>query len=63
MVNSLAIPKSEKENWLQVLPVRIWKGRWGYFFIAPALIPFIIFTVYPLLQGILLSFYRAGSQP
>ncbi len=45
---------------LSGLPLRIWKGRWGYFFIAPAVIPFIIFTVYPLIQGILLSFYRAG---
>lgn len=39
---------------------RVWKGRWGYFFIAPAMIPFIIFTAYPLVQGILLSFYDAG---
>ena len=39
---------------------RVWKGRWGYAFIAPAMIPFLIFTVYPLVQGIWLSFYRAG---
>ncbi|UCH24653.1 MAG: sugar ABC transporter permease [Trueperaceae bacterium] len=42
------------------LLARIWKGRWGYCFVLPALIPFVIFTVYPLLQGIWLSFYKAG---
>jgi len=39
---------------------RVWDGRWGYIFIAPAMIPFLIFTAYPLVQGILLSFYKAG---
>lgn len=39
---------------------RVWDGRWGYIFIAPAMIPFLIFTAYPLAQGILLSFYKAG---
>lgn len=39
---------------------RVWDGRWGYLFIAPAMIPFLIFTAYPLVQGILLSFYNAG---
>jgi len=39
---------------------RVWDGRWGYIFIAPAMIPFLIFTGYPLIQGILLSFYNAG---
>ena len=39
---------------------RVWDGRWGYIFIAPAMIPFLIFTAYPLVQGILLSFYNAG---
>lgn len=39
---------------------RVWDGRWGYFFIAPAMIPFLIFTVYPLVEGIMLSFYNAG---
>jgi multiple sugar transport system permease protein len=37
---------------------RIFKNRWAYFFILPAYIPFIIFTVYPLLEGIRLSFYK-----
>lgn len=39
---------------------RVWEGRWGYIFIAPAMIPFVIFTAYPLVQGLLLSFYKAG---
>ena len=45
---------------LQRLSERVWDGRWGYVFIAPAMIPFIIFTGYPLVQGVLLSFYKAG---
>jgi len=44
----------------QNLGKRMWKGRWGYFFILPALIPFLIFTVYPLVHGIWLSFLNAG---
>jgi multiple sugar transport system permease protein len=39
---------------------RVWEGRWGYIFIAPAMIPFLIFTAYPLVQGLSLSFYKAG---
>ena len=38
---------------------RIFKARWAYFFILPAYIPFLIFTVYPLLDGIRLSLYDA----
>ncbi len=44
----------------QSLAKRMWKGRWGYFFILPALVPFLIFTAYPLVQGIWLSFLTAG---
>ncbi len=39
---------------------KVWEGRWGYIFIAPAMIPFVIFTAIPLVQGLLLSFYKAG---
>ncbi len=39
---------------------KVWDGRWGYLFIAPAMIPFVIFTAVPLAQGLLLSFYKAG---
>ena len=42
---------------------RMWEGRWGYVFIAPAIIPFVIFTAIPLLQGLWLSFYKAGINP
>ena len=41
---------------LQRLSKRVWEGRWGYVYIAPAMIPFVIFTGYPLVQGLLLSF-------
>ena len=38
---------------------RIIDARWAYLFILPAYIPFLIFIVYPLLEGIRLSFYDA----
>lgn len=38
---------------------RIIDARWAYLFILPAYIPFIIFIVYPLLNGVRLSFYDA----
>lgn len=38
---------------------RIIDARWAYFFILPAYIPFLIFTVYPLLDGLRLSLYDA----
>lgn len=44
----------------QQFTTKVWKERWAYFFIAPAMIPFAIFTAYPLVQGLLLSFYKAG---
>ena len=37
---------------------RIFKNRWAYYFILPAYIPFLIFTVYPLLEGVRLSLYK-----
>jgi len=53
------IPAETKRNALQ----RIWKARWAYIFIAPAFIPFLIFIVYPLMEGLRLSFYQAGINP
>ncbi|MFZ5917361.1 MAG: carbohydrate ABC transporter permease [Chloroflexota bacterium] len=38
---------------------RIIDQRWAYFFILPAYIPFLIFTVYPLIDGMRLSVYDA----
>jgi multiple sugar transport system permease protein len=38
---------------------RIVDGRWGYFFILPAYIPFLIFIAYPLFNGMRLSLYDA----
>ncbi len=45
---------------LKRFATKIWQGRWGYVFIAPAMIPFLIFIAYPLVQSLLLSFYKAG---
>lgn len=39
---------------------RIWDSRSAYLFILPAYIPFIIFVLYPLANGLRLSFYSAG---
>lgn len=37
---------------------RIYKGRWGYFFMLPAYIFFAIFTLKPFFDGFRLSFYE-----
>jgi len=37
---------------------RIYDGRWGYFFLLPAYLFFIIFTLIPLVQGLGFSFYQ-----
>lgn len=36
------------------------RGRWGYFFIAPTYIFFLLFSLIPFLQGLWLSFFDAG---
>jgi len=38
---------------------RIVDARWAYLFLLPAYIPFLIFTIYPLFDGVRLSFYDA----
>ena len=42
---------------------QIYQARWAYFFIAPAYFFFIIFILYPLLQGLFLSFFKADLSP
>ena len=39
---------------------KIWDARAAYLFILPAYIPFIIFVLYPLANGLRLSLYNAG---
>lgn len=39
---------------------RLYDARWAYFFIFPAYIFFIIFTLYPLIKGLSYSFYDVG---
>jgi len=41
---------------------RIVKSRWAYFFIAPAMIHFLVFSVYPILSTVYLSFVRFNLQ-
>jgi multiple sugar transport system permease protein len=38
----------------------ILESRWGYFFILPAYIFFTVFTLIPLLNGLLFSFYKVN---
>ncbi len=38
---------------------QLYDARWAYLFIAPAYIPFLIFILWPLLQGLQLSLYDA----
>lgn len=51
-----ALVREKKKSLLQ----RIWDARTAYLFILPAYIPFLIFVVYPLVDGLRLSFYEAG---
>jgi len=55
-VEQAVLPEAEKQNIFQ----KIWEARTGYLFILPAYIPFIIFVLYPLANGLRLSFYKAG---
>lgn len=38
---------------------QVWAARWAYIFLLPALVPFFVFVLYPLLAGLQLSFYDA----
>ncbi len=38
---------------------RIWAARWAYLFLLPALVPFFVFVLYPLVKGLFLSLYDA----
>ena len=55
-MTSDALPEVKAQNIFQ----KMWEARTGYFFILPAYIPFIIFVLYPLANGLRLSFYKAG---
>ncbi|MGQ9517312.1 MAG: carbohydrate ABC transporter permease [Anaerolineae bacterium] len=52
---SAAYPE-RRRTWWQ----KIWDARAAYLFILPAYIPFIVFVLYPLLNGLRLSLYEAG---
>src|SRR5690606_34562895 len=41
---------------------RTTKNLWGYFFIAPSLVTFVIFSLYPMLDSIVLSFQKLTLQ-
>jgi multiple sugar transport system permease protein len=42
---------------------QVYQARWGYFFVAPAALLFLVFILYPLAQGLYLSFFKAGLSP
>ena len=37
---------------------RLWQGRWGYFFVAPAVVSVTLFAFYPLIQCVVYSFQK-----
>ncbi len=39
---------------------RIWRARWAYIFMAPFLLPFVVFVLWPIIAAILSSFQRVG---
>jgi multiple sugar transport system permease protein len=41
----------------------LYNARWAYFFLAPAYLFFAVFILYPLLQGLFLSFFKVGLGP
>ena len=41
------------------LPRRLWAARWAYLFLLPAMIPFALFILWPMFEGLRLSFYDA----
>ena len=45
---------------IKSLAKEIWKGRYGYLFIAPGYLAFAVFMLVPLLFAISLSFYKAS---
>lgn len=47
---SIALSRTSRAVWRQWL--------WGYFFIAPSLLMFVVFSVYPVLKTVTLSFQR-----
>ncbi|HEX5415543.1 MAG TPA: sugar ABC transporter permease [Chloroflexota bacterium] len=44
------------------LAARFAEEAWGYFFIAPSLLAFVVFSAYPMLDSILLSFHHLTLQ-
>ena len=50
-------------NRMQGLWQRVHRARWAYFFLAPALLFYTVFLLYPLAQGLLLSLFEVGLSP
>ncbi|MGV3719359.1 MAG: carbohydrate ABC transporter permease [Actinomycetota bacterium] len=42
---------------------QIYAARWAYFFLAPALLFYAVFLLYPLAQGLVLSLFDVGLSP
>jgi multiple sugar transport system permease protein len=40
-------------------PRRLWAARWAYLFLLPAMVPFVLFILWPMVEGLRLSFYDA----
>jgi multiple sugar transport system permease protein len=37
----------------------LWAARWAYLFLLPAMVPFVLFILWPMVEGLRLSFYDA----
>jgi multiple sugar transport system permease protein len=42
---------------------QLYRARWAYFFLAPALLFYVVFLLYPLAQGLFLSVFDVGLGP
>ena len=53
-----ALPTGRRGFWQE-----LYHARWAYFFLAPALLFYFVFLLYPLAQGLFLSLFEVGLSP
>lgn len=60
---SAALISAKKNRGQGSFLTRLYEGRWGFFFAAPAILLFCVFILFPLVQGLTLSFFDASLSP